>query len=90
MLNLKWLQIIKAGTGIIAACQSGNRDAEVFSDPDTFNINRTFKPADSLGFGYGAHRCIAEWLAKAELELVFCKLTRGFAFSLSLFPFLLN
>jgi nitric oxide reductase len=64
-------QQIKAGEGIIAACQSGNRDDEVFPDPDKFDIHRQFDPQDSLGYGYGAHRCIAEHLAKAELEIVF-------------------
>lgn len=36
-----------------------------------FNLHRTFDPKNSLGFGYGAHRCIAEELAKTELEIVF-------------------
>lgn len=26
---------------------------------------------EALGYGWGAHRCIAEWLARAELEIVF-------------------
>nr|KAK5432319.1 hypothetical protein LTR18_011178 [Exophiala xenobiotica] len=65
---------IIAGEGIIAACQSGNRDDEVFPDPDKFDIHRQFDPQDSLGYGYGAHRCIAEHLAKAELEIVFATL----------------
>lgn len=30
-------------------------------------------PEEALGFGYGDHRCIAETLARAELETVFCK-----------------
>lgn len=30
-------------------------------------------PEEALGFGYGDHRCIAEMLARAELETVFCK-----------------
>jgi len=73
--ELTWsLQTIKAGTGIIAACQSGNRDPDVFPEPDMFNIHRTFNPKDALGFGYGQHRCIAEMLAKAELEIVFATL----------------
>jgi Cytochrome P450 len=62
---------IKAGEGIIAACQSGNRDEEVFPNPNQFDMHRKFNPENSLGFGYGAHRCIAECLAKAELEIVF-------------------
>lgn len=66
-------QTIEAGTGIIAACQSGNRDSDVFPDPDKFDMHRKFNPVNSLGFGYGQHRCIAEYLAKAELETVFGK-----------------
>lgn len=27
----------------------------------------------AFGYGYGEHRCVAEWLARAELEIVFCK-----------------
>ena len=64
---------IKSGEGIIAACQSGNRDEEVFPNADDFNMHRKFNPKDSLGFGFGAHRCIAEELAKTELEIVFGK-----------------
>jgi nitric oxide reductase len=58
---------------VIAVCQSGNRDADVFPDPDKFDMYRRFNPTDALGFGYGQHRCIAEGLAKAELEIVFGK-----------------
>ena len=67
-------QTIKAGTGIIAACQSGNRDSDVFPDPDRFDVHRKFNPIDSLGFGYGQHRCIAEYLAKTEMEITFSTL----------------
>ena len=62
-------QTIKAGEGIIAACQSGDRDEDVFPEPDKFDMYRHLNPADALGFGYGAHRCIAEKLAKAEIEV---------------------
>ena len=67
-------QTIKAGTGIIAACQCGNRDARTsFQSPTNSTCIVEFNPVDSLGFGYGQHRCIAEYLAKAELEIVFGK-----------------
>lgn len=26
---------------------------------------------EALGYGWSAHRCVAEWLARAELEIVF-------------------
>ena len=61
---------IKAGEGIIASNYSGNRDADAFPDPDTFDIRRKFDK-DPLAFGWGPHRCIAEHLAKAELTAVF-------------------
>jgi nitric oxide reductase len=67
--SLTGMQTIKAGEGIIAACQSGNRDEAVFASPDNFDIHRSLNPSDNLGFGYGAHRCIAEELAKAELDI---------------------
>ncbi|KFY96504.1 hypothetical protein V498_02650 [Pseudogymnoascus sp. VKM F-4517 (FW-2822)] len=65
---------IKAGEGIIAATQSGNRDADVFPNPDTFDMYRKRGTESALGYGYGEHRCVAEWLARAELEIVFSTL----------------
>ncbi|KAK1623892.1 cytochrome P450 55A3 [Colletotrichum phormii] len=64
---------IKAGEGI-ASTQSGNRDEDVFPDPDVFDMHRTPDPNHALGFGFGPHRCIAEPLARAELEVVFATL----------------
>lgn len=69
---------IKAGEGIIACTQSGNRDEDVFPDPDTFNMHRKRRSEQALGYGYGDHRCIAEWLARAELEIVFASLFQRF------------
>lgn len=45
----------------------------VFPDPDTFDTHRRIDLEKNLGFGYGSHRCIAEGLARAELEAVFCE-----------------
>ncbi|BDD63563.1 hypothetical protein MAP00_008438 [Monascus purpureus] len=67
-------QKIKAGEGIIASTQSANRDEEVFPDPDKFDIHRERGSEEALGFGYGEHRCIGEWLSRAELEIVFSTL----------------
>lgn len=64
-------KLIKAGEGIIASNQSANRDEEIFPDPDTFNIYRKRGTEQALGYGWGPHRCVAEWLARAELEIVF-------------------
>ena len=73
------VQNIRAGEGIIASNQSANRDEEVFPNPDVFDLHRDLSKANELGFGFGPHRCIAELLAKAELEIVFgkCQLIKG-------------
>ncbi len=70
--------LIKAGEGVIAATQSGNRDEAVFMHPDKFDIHRKFTPpfAKSLAFGHGPHECVAEWLALAELEIALNTLFR--------------
>lgn len=65
---------IKAGEGIIASNQSANRDEDIFENPDKFDMHRNWPKEDPLGYGYGAHRCIAEHLAKAELASVFTHL----------------
>jgi hypothetical protein len=71
LANLCPLQHIKAGEGLIASNQSANRDEEVFPDPDKFDMHRKRAPEQALGFGYGEHQCVAEWLARAEMEIVF-------------------
>ncbi|KAK0102352.1 hypothetical protein ONS95_005973 [Cadophora gregata] len=68
-------KLIKAGDGIIAATQSGNRDEEVFGETaNEFDMKRVRGREEALGYGWGAHRCVAEWLARAELEIVFATL----------------
>ena len=47
---------------------SAMRDPALYSDPDRFDISRTDHPRRPLVFGAGAHRCLGETLALAELE----------------------
>jgi cytochrome P450 len=47
---------------------SGNRDEEVFDAPDAFRIDR--KPNRHLAFGYGAHLCLGQHLAKMEMRIL--------------------
>lgn len=51
--------------------QSGNRDGDVFPNPHQFDIRRSVDPEKNLAFGYGTHRCQAQWLSRVELEVVF-------------------
>ncbi|KAJ7592672.1 cytochrome P450 55A1 [Mycena floridula] len=67
-------KLIKAGEGIIASNLSANRDEDVFPDPDTFDLHRKRGSEEALGYGWGAHRCVAEPLARTELEIVFATL----------------
>jgi nitric oxide reductase len=61
---------INEGEGVVAATQCGNRDEDVFQNPDVFDMKRVRGKAISLGYSWGEHRCVAEWLARAELEIV--------------------
>ncbi|KAK4203496.1 putative cytochrome P450 B-class [Triangularia verruculosa] len=67
-------KIIRAGEGIIASNMSANRDEDIFSDPERFDMHRKWGQECALGFGFGPHRCIGEYLAKTELITVFATL----------------
>ncbi|KAL8718900.1 MAG: hypothetical protein Q9225_004025 [Loekoesia sp. 1 TL-2023] len=60
---------IKKGEGVICLVQSADRDETYFKKGVQFDIHHDYNPQDTLGFGYGPHRCIAEWLARAEMEV---------------------
>ncbi|MDP3747329.1 MAG: cytochrome P450 [Phenylobacterium sp.] len=47
---------------------SGNRDEAVFDDPNAFRVDR--KPNKHLAFGYGAHLCLGQHLAKMEMRIL--------------------
>ena len=47
---------------------SGNRDETVFEDPLEFHVDRS--PNRHLAFGYGAHMCLGQHLAKMEMRIL--------------------
>jgi cholest-4-en-3-one 26-monooxygenase len=53
---------------------SANRDEEVFTNPDVFDVRRS--PNEHLGFGIGEHFCLGSKLAKLEIRLIFEELLR--------------
>lgn len=68
-------QHFRRGESIICSVQAGNRDEDKFGkDSEQFNIHRDFKFSESLGFGYGPHRCQADKFSQTQLEIVFTKL----------------
>jgi len=60
---------IAKGDWLWLAYPSGNRDEAVFESPDAFQIDR--KPNKHLAFGYGAHLCLGQHLAKMEMRILF-------------------
>jgi hypothetical protein len=60
-------QTIRKGDWLFLAYPSGNRDEEVFEDPFAFRIDRS--PNRHLAFGYGAHLCLGQHLAKMEMRI---------------------
>jgi hypothetical protein len=62
-------QTIREGDWLMLCYLSGNRDEEVFEDPFAFRVNRS--PNRHLAFGYGAHLCLGQHLAKMEMRILF-------------------
>ncbi|MDR3500508.1 MAG: cytochrome P450 [Parvibaculum sp.] len=60
-------QKIAKGDWMMLCYPSGNRDEEVFDKPFEFRIDRT--PNKQLAFGYGAHVCIGQHLARMEMRI---------------------
>jgi cytochrome P450 len=60
--------VIPAGQLVTFSIMSAMRDENAYHRPDTLDIHRTNLPRLHPIFGYGAHRCIGEALARAELE----------------------
>ena len=60
---------IKIGDALMMLYPSGNRDEEVFQKPQNFIADR--KPNRHLAFGFGAHHCLGNLLAKLELKFLY-------------------
>jgi cytochrome P450 family 142 subfamily A polypeptide 1 len=62
-------QQIREGDNVLLLYPSANRDEEVFDEPFEFRIDRT--PNDHVAFGFGAHFCLGNSLARLELRVMF-------------------
>jgi cytochrome P450 len=67
--------VVREGDIVTAWNASANRDEEVFTDPDTFDLGRT--PNPHLAFGYGAHFCFGAYLGRAEVSAALRALCRA-------------
>ena len=52
---------------------AANRDADIFPDPDTFNMHRS-NVDKHIAFGHGVHKCLGSRIAKMQLRLAFEKI----------------
>jgi cytochrome P450 len=66
--------LIKAGEGVLVLGNAANHDSEVFDNPDELDIERGAR--HHVAFGFGAHQCLGQNLARMELQIVFDTLFR--------------
>jgi cytochrome P450 len=59
---------LTAGERVLIVNGAANRDPQVFTDPDTFDVRRA-NAREHLTFGWGVHRCLGAPLAKLEIEI---------------------
>lgn len=67
---------IKRGDPVTICLGAANRDPAKFDKPDTLKLDRS--PNHHLAFGSGIHRCLGDWLAKREFEIVLQELNGRF------------
>ena len=62
----------KRGDTFVVLQGSANRDADVYAEPEQFDVGRFVgEIPPPLSFGWGAHHCLGAHLARAEGEIVF-------------------
>jgi pentalenic acid synthase len=65
---------VRAGDGVTIGTSMANRDAAVYGEPHTLDVHRSAR--HHLAFGYGAHQCLGQNLARVELEIALNTLVR--------------
>lgn len=63
---------IAKGDAVLLSYVSANRDEDVFTDADVFDVGRD--PNKHLSFGYGVHFCLGASLARMEMSSFFSEL----------------
>ncbi|QUQ64461.1 cytochrome P450 [Kutzneria sp. CA-103260] len=61
--------VVKKGDAVVVSTAAANWDDSVFPQPENLDFDRDAR--HHLAFGHGIHRCIAQNLARVELEIVF-------------------
>ena len=63
---------VRKGQKLLLLYPAANRDEEVFDRPEEFDTQRS--PNDHVAFGFGAHFCLGNQLARLELRVMFERL----------------
>nr|WTA00327.1 cytochrome P450 [Streptomyces sp. NBC_00857] len=66
--------LIRAGEGVLVLSNMGDHDPTVYPRPNELDIERGAR--NHLAFGFGAHQCLGQNLARLELQIVFDTLLR--------------
>ncbi len=70
-------QLIRKDDYVMMAYSSGNRDEDIWEDPDEYKITRAFDH-DHQGFGYGEHSCPGALLARTNSVIILERLVARF------------
>jgi cytochrome P450 len=71
-------QQLRKGDGLVAMINVANRDQEKFPNPDTLDLANKDASTGHLAFGFGAHQCLGQALARLELEVIFERILQRF------------
>jgi cytochrome P450 len=66
--------VIRAGDGVIFDLSGANWDATEFPEPEKLDLRRPARQHHA--FGYGAHQCLGQSLARVELQVAYGTLYR--------------
>lgn len=68
--------LIKAGDPITISTAAANRDPDKFGLPDDLDLSRSAR--GHVSFGHGVHQCVAQQLARVQLQVAFPALVKRF------------
>ncbi|MEZ5557548.1 MAG: cytochrome P450 [Pseudomonadales bacterium] len=68
---------IKKGEKVVMWYLSGNRDPEVFENPDAFVIDRK-NARQHMSFGFGIHRCMGNRVGEMQLRIAWEEILKRF------------
>jgi cytochrome P450 len=66
---------IPKGSVVVLKWAAANRDPKLFANPDALDLDRP-NSRRHLAFGYGAHSCVGNQLARGEMRIAFSKVLK--------------